>query len=139
MAEQNKDIIRRMIEDHWNAKNHAIVGEFFAPIVSLHTPDGTLNGLDGASALLEAYATAFPDFRLTIDDAVAENDKVVVRMTFTGTQRGPLADIRATGRGVSVPNVIHIFRLTAGKVSEANMCWDRYALRQQLGVLPATS
>jgi predicted ester cyclase len=136
MSKQNKAIIRHMVEDHWNAKNHAIVGEFFAPTVSLQTPDGTLNGLDGASALLEAYATGFPDFHITIDDLIAEDDKVVVRTTFTGTQHGPLGDIRATGRGVSVPNVIHIFRLNAGKVSEAHMSWDRYTLRQQLGVVP---
>jgi predicted ester cyclase len=139
MSEQNKAVIRRMITEHWNAKNHAIVGEFYAPTASLKTPDGALNGLDGASALLEAYATGFPDFRLTIDDLVAEDEKIVVRFTFTGTQRGPLADIRATGRAVNLPNVIHIFRLSAGKVVEAHMCWDRYALRQQLGVLPASS
>jgi len=137
MSEQNKAVIRRLIEDHWNAKNHAIVGEFFAPTVSINTPDGVLNGLDGASTLLAAYATAFPDFRLTINDLLADGDKVVLRWTYAGTQTGALGDIRATGKHVNVPNCLGIFRLTSGKVSEAHLGWDRHALYQQLGLMPA--
>jgi uncharacterized protein (DUF3084 family) len=53
MSEQNKAVVRRVIEDHWNAKNRALVPELFAPTVTIHTPDGVLNGLDGASALLQ--------------------------------------------------------------------------------------
>src|SRR5271166_6109189 len=96
MSEQNKAVVRRLIEDHWNAKNRALVPELFAPTVTIHTPDGVLNGLDGASALLQAYTTAFPDFRLVIDDLVADADKVAFRWTFNGTHRGPLA--RQQGR-----------------------------------------
>lgn len=139
MSEQNKAVIRRFFEDHWNRKNGALVSEFYAPTVSLQTPDGVLSGLDGGSFLLQAYATAFPDFHLTIDDLVAEGDKVVVRWTFTGTHRGPLADIPATGKRVSVPNGIGICRLVAGKIHEAHFAWDKYALLQQLGVLAASS
>ena len=137
MSEQNKAVVRRLIEDHWNAKNHALTKELFAPNVTINTPDGVLKGLDGASALLEAYATAFPDFRLTIDDLLADADKVVLRWTYQGTQTGPLAEIRATGKRVSVANCIGIFRLTAGKVSETHLCWDRRALLEQLGLMPA--
>lgn len=139
MSEQNKAVIRRLIEDHWNAKNAAMVSELFAPTVSLQTPDGGLTGLEGAAFLLQAYATAFPDFRIIIDDVVAEGNEVVVRWTFTGTNRGPLADLPATGKGVSVPNAIGIFRLAAGKVEAGHFAWDRYELRQQLGLLPASS
>ena len=109
MSEQNKAVVRRLIEDHWNAKNGALVSELFAPTVAIHTPDGVLNGLDGASTLLQAYATAFPDFRLTIDDLVADADKVAFRWTFNGTHRGPLATIPASGKQVSVSNNVGIF------------------------------
>ena len=139
MSEQNKAVVRRLIEDHWNAKNGALVSELFAPTVAIHTPDGVLNGLDGASALLQAYATAFPDFHLIIDDLVADADKVAFRWTFNGTHRGPLADIRASGKQVSVSNNVGIFRIADGKVNESRLCWDKYALLQQLGVLPASS
>jgi steroid delta-isomerase-like uncharacterized protein len=139
MSEENKTVVRRLIEDHWNAKNSALVNELFAPTVSLQTPDGGLTGLDGASFLLQAYATAFPDFRITIDDLVAEGTSVAVRWTFAGTNRGPLGDLPATGKPVSVPNVIGIFRLADGRVQQAHFAWDRYELRQQLGLLPAGS
>ena len=135
MSEQNRAIVRRLYEDHWNRKNPALVNELFAPTVSLHTPDGVLTGLEGASFLLQAYSTAFPDFHLAIDDMVAENDKVVVRYSFTGTHRGPLADIPASSRPVNVTNGIGIFRVVAGKVSEVHFSWDKYALLQKLGAL----
>jgi steroid delta-isomerase-like uncharacterized protein len=139
MSDQNKAVVRRLIEDHWNSKNGGLVEEFFARTVSLETPDGGLAGLDGASFLLQAYATAFPDFRITIDDLVAEGTSVAVRWTFAGTNRGPLGDLPATGRRVSVANVIGIFSLADGKVQEAHFAWDRYELRQQLGLLPTGS
>jgi steroid delta-isomerase-like uncharacterized protein len=139
MSEQNKAVVRRLFEDHWNAKNPALVSELFAPTVSLDTPDGVLTGLDGASFLLHAYATAFPDFHLTIDDLVGDGDKVVVRWTFTGTHRGPLADVPASGKRVNVPNGIAIYRLAAGKISEGHFAWDKYALLQQLGALATSS
>jgi predicted ester cyclase len=136
MAEPNKAIVRRMIEEHWNGKSAALVGEFFNPTVSLLTPDGGLTGLEGANRLLAGYATGFPDFRITIDDVVAEGDTVAVRWTFSGTNRGALGEIPATGKPVSVPNVIGIFRLVGGKIQQAHFAWDRYELRQQLGLLP---
>jgi steroid delta-isomerase-like uncharacterized protein len=105
----------------------------------MQTPDGVLTGLDGASFLLKAYATAFPDFHLRIDDLVAEGDKVVVRWTFTGTQHGPLADVPASGKRVDVPNGIAIYRLAAGRITEGHFAWNKYELLQQLGVLATGS
>lgn len=136
MSEENKRVVRRILEEHYNRKNAALASELFAPGVSLHTPDGVFTGLDGASALLQAYATAFPDFNLAIDELVAEADRVVVRYRFTGTNRGPLGDIPATGKRVNVADGIGIYRLAAGKVTQAHFAWDKYGLLQQLGVLP---
>jgi steroid delta-isomerase-like uncharacterized protein len=136
MSEQNKAVVRRIVEEHWNQKNAALVSELFAPNVSLRTPDGVLTGLEGASFLLRAYSTAFPDFRLIVDDLLADGNKVVLQWTFTGTHRGPLADIPATGRQVSVPRGIAIFRIEGGKMTEGQFAWDKYALMQQLGVVP---
>ena len=139
MSEQDKDIVRRLIEDHWNGRQGALVGELFHSSVSLQTPDGVLSGLEGASNLLNAYATAFPDFHLAVHEMISEGDKVVVRYTFTGTHQGPLAGIPATGKRASVPNGALIFRLAAGKVSEGHFVWDKYALLQQLGVLASAA
>ena len=139
MSEQNKRVVRRIVEEHWNNKNAALVNELFASNVSLDTPDGALTGLEGASFLLQAYAAAFPDFQLSIDDLLADGNQVVLRWTFTGTHLGPLADIAASGRQVRVPRGIAIFRIAEGKVDQAYLAWDKYALLQQLGVLPMNS
>jgi steroid delta-isomerase-like uncharacterized protein len=139
MSEQNKAVVRRIVEEHWNNKNAALVSELFASNVSLETPDGVLTGLEGASFLLQAYATAFPDFHNTIDDLLADGNQVVFRWTFTGTQRGSLAGLAASGRQVRVPRNIGIFRIDAGKVDQGYLAWDKYALFQQLGVIPMST
>jgi len=139
MSEENKAVVRRIVDEHWNKKNAALVNELFAPNVSLHTPDGVLTGLEGASSLLRAYATAFPDFRLIVDNLLADGNQVVLQWTFTGTHRGPLADIPATGKQVSVPRGIAIFRIEGGKMTQGQFAWDKYALLQQLGVLPVNT
>ena len=135
MSEQNKAVVRRIVEEHWNRKNPSLVGELFSTNRSLHTPDGVLQGLEGASLLYEAYATAFPDFRLGVDDTLADGNHVVVRYTFTGTQNGPLAAVPASGRPVSVQGIV-IFRLDGAKVDDARFVWDKFALLQQIGALP---
>jgi predicted ester cyclase len=128
-----------MFEDHYNKKNSALVEELFTPGVAIHTPDASMKGRDGAVALLQAYATAFPDFRLSMDDVLAAGDRVVVRYGFTGTHRGVLGNFAATGRHVSVSNAIGMYRVTSGQVAEAYITWDKYALLRQLGVLSASA
>ena len=138
MSEQNKAVVRRMVENHWNAKDVSLASDLFGASVSLQTPDGGLAGLEGAMFLLKAYATAFPDFRISIDDMIAEEDVVVLRWTFTGTNLGPLGELPATGKAVSVPNAMGVFRLAGGRIVEGHMAWDRLELRQQLGLLPGS-
>ena len=131
MSEQNKAIIRRLFDDHWNAKDEELVSEVFAPKITLSTPDGVYTGLKGALSLLQSYATPFPDFHLAIEELLAEADKVVVKWTFTGTHSGPLT----VGRRVKVPNCIAIYRIEAGKIAEGTMAWNKYELLRQLGVV----
>jgi len=135
MSEQNKAVVRRIVEEHWNRKNPSLVGELFSTNCSLHTPDGVLQGLEGASLLYEAYATAFPDFRLGVDDTLADGNRVAVRYTFTGTHNGSLAAVPASGRPVSVQGIV-IFRLDGAKVDDVRFVWDKFALLQQIGALP---
>lgn len=139
MSEQNKAVVRRLVEEHWNKKNAALVSELFTSNVSLQTPDGVLTGLDGASTLLKVYETAFPDFRLTIEKLIGDGDEIVWHWTFTGTHTGALGNIPATGRRVSPQTGIAIFRITSGKVSQGLLVWDKFALLQQLGVVGETA
>ena len=75
MSEQNTAVVRRIVEDHWNKKNQEVVSELFDTKVAVHTPDGPFHGHDGAKKLLAAYTTAFPDFRLNIDDLLSDVTK----------------------------------------------------------------
>jgi len=138
MSEQNKRVVRRIVEDYWSKKNPSLAGELFAANCSLHTPDGDLKGMKGVTQLYDAYATAFPDFRITIDDTIAEGDRVVIRHNFVGTHKGPLGGIAASGNRVAVHGLM-MFRLEDGKVAEGRFSWDRLSLQQQIGALPKVS
>src|SRR4051812_8542269 len=137
MSEANKTVVRRVVEEHWNQRKPSLASELFAPTVSLRTTDGLLEGQAGAGLLLEGYGTAFPDFRINLQELLADGDRVILQWTFTGTHLGPLGGIPATGRHVDTPPGIAIFRLFDGKVVEGRMVWDKYALLHQLGVLSA--
>jgi predicted ester cyclase len=131
MSEKNKAVIRRLFDDHWNAKDEALLSDLFAPTISLSTPDNVYTGHKGAAALLQSYAIPFPDFHLAIEELLADADKVVVKWTFTGTHSGPLT----VGKRVKVPNCIAIYRIADGKIAEGTMSWNKYELLRQLGVV----
>lgn len=137
MSEQNKDVVRRVVDDHWNKKNPDLVSELFAPDMTLETPDGVLSGHEGAHALLNAYRTAFPDFHLATEDLVADGNRVAIRWTFTGTNTGPLAGIAPTGNKVSVSRNLGIFQVDGGKITGGQLNWNKYNLLQQLGAIPS--
>jgi steroid delta-isomerase-like uncharacterized protein len=137
MSDTLKNIVRRSFEDHFNGRNAAAVDELYAREVVMRTPDGVVTGRDGVNTLMQTYASAFPDFVLTIDDTVAEGDRVAVRYSFTGTHQGTIAGIPPTGKRVTVGGNIGIYRVVDGRVAEANVSWDRYVLLEQLGLLPA--
>jgi len=78
---------------------------------------------------------AFPDIKFTIEDMIAEGDKVAVRLTFSGTHRGEFLGIKPTGKRITVPE-ISIWRIVSGKFVEEWGFSDRVGAFQQLGVIP---
>src|SRR5580700_10389677 len=135
MSEENKTAVRRIVEDYWSKKNPSLAGELLAPNCSVHTPNGDLQGIEGAALLYDTFATAFPDFRITIDDIVAEGDRVAIRHTFAGSHKGPMGGIPASGNPVTVSGMM-MFRFAGGKAAEARLTWDTSSLGQQMGALP---
>ena len=134
MSADNKAHMRRFIEEGWNGKNPAAFdGRIAAEFVS-HTPNGDFKGLDGYKQLYHAYVTAFPDCHFTIDQVVAEGDKVALSYTFAGTHTGPLQDVPPTGKRVSVPGV-SVSRIVDGRSVEEHVVWDTLGLMRQLGVV----
>jgi steroid delta-isomerase-like uncharacterized protein len=134
--EANKAIIGAHVAALFNQHRVAQTDEFFTPDYLDHAPlPGQAPGLEGAKHKWTNYLTAVPDMRATIEDMVAEGDKLAVRWTVQGTHRGELLGIPPTGKPVRFSG-ISIYRLAAGKIAEQWEQWDRLPLLQQLGVLP---
>jgi predicted ester cyclase len=79
--------------------------------------------------------TAFPDLHFTIEDQIAEGDKVVNRVTARGTHLGDFRGIPPTGKQVTVAGIT-IDRIAGGKLVESWTSWDFLGILQQLGVVP---
>jgi steroid delta-isomerase-like uncharacterized protein len=137
-AEQNSELFRRFIDDVFNRGNLSALDEALAPDFVEHEelPPGIAPGREGVKQFVGMLRSAFPDFKFAIDDVVAQDDKVVVRSTWTGTQQGEFLGIPPTGRGVSF-GVIDIVRMAGGKGVEHWGQMDSLRMMQQLGVIPA--
>lgn len=137
MSAENKAIARRFVQEGFNTGNLAAVGEYIGPNFVNHDP-GTPplpSGPEGYKQLVTMYRTAYPDLHLSVEDLLAEGDKVVVRWTARGTNTGELMGISPTGKQITVTG-ISIFAITGGKVVEQRTTWDTLGMLQQLGVVP---
>jgi len=135
-AEENKAASRRIMEEVWNKGNLEVVDELIAyNYVARGFPGGEFNGPDGFRQFVIMERTAFPDFHITIDDMVAEGDRVAVRFTLTGTHDGDLMGIAPTGKKVTMTGAA-FSRFAGGKEVETLGFSDSLALFQQLGVAP---
>ena len=91
---------------------------------------------DGHKHFARAFYEGFPDLNHTIDDTVAEGNKVVVRFTARGTHKGNFMGIPATGKSITVGAIV-ILHVANGKVTELRAQFDQMGMMQQLGVIPA--
>jgi len=137
-VEGNKALIRRLIEQVFNAHDLGGIDGFFMGDYVEHVPipPGLPSGLAGLKAFWSSLFAAFPDFRYTIDDMVAEGDRVAARLTAHGTHQGPFLGVPATGKQVSWTE-IHIGRCDDGTLAEHWATLDQVGLLQQLGAVPA--
>lgn len=135
-AEQNKTIARRFFLDAFSKGRLELLDDLLASdYVDHDAPPGTPPGQEGIRYLMSAFRNAFPDVQFTVEDQVAEGDKVVTRYTFRGTHQGDLFGIPPTGRRVAFPG-ISIYRIENGKMREAWVNYDMMGMMQQLGVVP---
>jgi steroid delta-isomerase-like uncharacterized protein len=134
--EANKDVIRAYVETIFNQRQVERAEELVAPDYVDHAAlPGQAPGLEGAKDKWAMYLAGIPDLRITIEELVAEGDKVAVRRSYAGTHRGPLLGIPPTDKQLQLGG-ISIFRLAGGKITEQWEELDQLALMQQLGVLP---
>lgn len=135
--EKNKALVRRFVEEIFNRGNMSVADELVAPDFVEHEelPPGIPSDREGVKQLTTMMRSAFPDFKATIDDIIAAGNKVVIRMTWTGTQKGEFMGIAPTGKSVSV-GVIDIIRIADGKFVEHWGQMDSMGMMQQLGAIP---
>ncbi len=96
---------------------------------------GEIRGHEENKQFLDTFLKAFPDLQVTVDDLVAEEDKVVARFTVRGTHRGTLMGIAPTGKNIEI-SAISIMRVDGGKFVEEWEVYDALGMMQQLGAIP---
>src|SRR5919108_3950426 len=138
MPEENKALVRRELEEIFNEGKLELADELLAPDYTVH--DSALgepvHGIAGFKRLRASYHDASSDVRTTIDDMIAEDDKVVTRWTTRGTHdRGELMDVPPTGRRIEVTGIT-VNRISEGKIAEDWTVWDSLGLLRQLGAVP---
>lgn len=138
MSEHNKALVRRGVEQVWNGANFDAADEIVAHDFVVHAsrPGNEIHGSEGAKQYFAMLHQAFPDLKFTIDDHIAEGDRVVTRWSARGTHKGEFQGIPPTGKEVTLSG-IDIDRIAGGKIVECWMNLDELGLLQQLGVIPA--
>jgi steroid delta-isomerase-like uncharacterized protein len=128
----------RRIYDHLTAGDlEEFLGHLADDFVEHEVTPGLAPGKAGVKAFFGMQLAAFPDLRMDVEDVVANGDKVVARVRYTGTNRGEFMGMPATGRSVDA-QLIDIFRFgDDGLVHEHWGVMDAMAMMQQLGVVPA--
>lgn len=132
-----KDIVRTFVEEVLNQGNIEASGKFFHDNMVEQVPlPGQGPGIDGLKTILRGFSAAFPDMHWTIEEQIAEGDKVATRFEWTGTHRGTFLGVPATGRPVKVWGIV-IDRLQNGKIKDTRIIMDTMGMMMQMGVIPA--
>jgi steroid delta-isomerase-like uncharacterized protein len=140
MSDQNKAIARRALETFGSGDLDELDKLVSEDAVDHDTqnPNAGIEGPEGAKRTAGMYRAAFSDLQITVEDQIAEGDKVVTRWTAVGKQDGDLAGLPASGRSATVTGIT-IDRIDGGKIVESWGNWDTLGMMQQLGAVPAAA
>jgi predicted ester cyclase len=131
----HKDLYRRyigaLIIKDGEAQDHALDLVLAADFVAHDLPGGLMDGRDALKAFRRQVHIGFPDQTLTIEDLIAEGDRVAARLTAVGTHLGEFAGIPATGRRITA-EIFDIVRVAEDKIAERWTMFDRGGLRTEL-------
>lgn len=134
-TDENRAVVRRYYQEVLEGGNIQLLEEMAIPDYDEHDPiPGQSNGLEGLKQRVEMLRSAFQP-RFTLEDMIAEGDKVVVRWTNRGTHVGEFMGIPPTGKSFSIAG-IDIHRLSGGKMAEHWHVVDLFGQLQQLGLIP---
>ncbi|MCK5202368.1 MAG: ester cyclase [Desulfobacterales bacterium] len=136
MSEENKAIVRRIVQEIWNGGNLDLADELITPdYVDNVSGSGSPVGPEGFKDAVNGVRDAFPDFTITINDIISEGDKVALVWTFIGTHKGELMGIAPTEKLIEFDG-IYLYRFKDGKLVERSGKRDMFKLMSQLGAIP---
>lgn len=132
--QKNVSLARRLYEEVFNKGNLQVCDEIISDRVILNDLAAKRfgSGLKGFKEAEATYKRAFPDKKVEVDDIIGAGDKVIVRWTCSGTQKGNLEDVPASNKKFTISG-ISIYKFENGKISEAWQMWDRLGLLEQIG------
>jgi C-1 hydroxylase len=129
----NKAVIRSFI-DAWNTRDLDRFAVLMSVDAVLHIGGGDVSCNPAETrALAEEWTTAFPDWRFELLELIAERDRVVAHMPYSGTHHRTIVGVDPTGRSCTVDEIV-IFRIAEGKIVEAWEVYDEAGMWRQLGV-----
>jgi predicted ester cyclase len=132
MTEENKDLVRRS----WATESTDVLDETYTPDAVWHLPDQDIRGVEDFKQYVATYQNAFPDLNVSVEDEIAEGDKVVNRFTLRGTHQGESEVLGPpTGRQMERKGMT-ISRIEGGKIVEEWQAFDNLSFLQRLGLAP---
>jgi steroid delta-isomerase-like uncharacterized protein len=137
--DDNKVLVRRFIDEVFANGNKDAVDELAAEEFVRHTGAPSADGSSGRDDLkrtIDRVFAALDDVEFTIDDLVAEGDRIAVRLTSSATQTGEFMGMPATGKRYTIEEM-HVFRIGDGQVAEHWHQLDQMGMMRQLGAMPA--
>ena len=134
-TEENMAVMRRFIEELCNQADLAVADEVLASDFLHRTPVADISGPDGFKEWMVYVRASFPDWHNEIEDMLAVEDKVVTRLTLSGTHEKEFMGIPATGKRAATASIV-ITRFEGGKPAEDWEVADVFSFYQQLGVIP---
>lgn len=136
MSAENEALVRRFFEEFCNDRRAEVADEVIADDYVSHGPQAPpAEGPDGVRERVGLYQEAV-DGHWDVQEMISTGDRVIARWIGTGTHRGELMGIDATGKPISV-EAISVFRIAEGKIAEEWTVWDALGLLQQVGAVPA--
>ena len=135
--EKNKAVVQRYVDEIQHAHSLDALESIFAENFIDHMASSGglfVGGMDGLKRGYAAFLNAFPDLQVTVEEMIAEGDKVVAFKTLTGTHRGTHLGVPPTGKRVTY-QIISIYRIEDGKIAAYWGLQDELSLKRQLGAI----
>jgi steroid delta-isomerase-like uncharacterized protein len=133
IEEQNKTIVQRYWDGKWNERRPEILDELQTPDVVYHGTSMEMKGIEEYKQVYSSYLSAFHDTQVTIEDLIAEGDKVMSRLKIRGVHKGELEGLPPTGKTFT-SSFFTVFRLVDGKIAEEWEVFDELGMMMQLGM-----